>query len=488
MSMQAYPIIRLILRACRLANRMLAQPKRYYSSLLIRPRLTDHYGIHAAQADLDFAIPFLDEDIPLYLDPFMLWMSPSQQDQSLHTGLVNAFNHLGLLAAQGKENQAIATLVIASECDEVGLGTSLTRKGKRIGSDKAKEIISLFRSIPQYQQNGFRHFEEIQFFVEGVSKDRISDISCNFLKSFLIDFTIDQCERLGVPTQLCTVEHVYDYRSNRFVREDGVELPVNPENGSPIIFVPKRWMRFAPWINYDDYYEKHCPQDDISHKPEELTRVKVLNYNRQNYGVVAQYVQAKERSFEDCANDPLFSQIPVTSAKRVFAQIKKLPTGKTDGADTKYENLVGRLLPSLLYPKLDFAQEQARTDDGVSIRDLIFYNTRSTPLLQELMDDYASRQITFEMKNVAEIGRIHFDQINRYLTDDLGKFGVFVTRNPLKRAETARAINLWSGQRKTVITLTDADLEQMVEVFDSKQRDPIDILNKKYVEFRRECP
>lgn len=104
------------------------------------------------------------------------------------------------------------------------------------------------------------------------------------------------------------------------------------------------------------------------------------------------------------------------------------------------------------------------------------------------MDDYASRQVTFEMKNVAEIGRIHFDQINRYLTDDLGKFGVFVTRNPLKRAETARAVNLWAGQRKAVITLTDADLEQMVEVFDSKQRDPIDILNKKYVEFRRECP
>jgi hypothetical protein len=471
-----------------LQSRKLAQLQRRISSLLIRPRLTDYHGIHAAQVDLDFAIPFLDEDIPLYLDPFMLWRSPSQPDQAMHTGLVNAFNHLGLLASQGKENEAIKTLIIASECDEVGLGTSLTRKGKRIGPEKAKEIIDLFKAIPNYQQNGFRHFEEIQFFVEGISKDRISDISCNFLKSFLIDFTIDQCERLGVPTQPCTVDHVYDYRTNKFVREEGVTLPVNPENGSPIILVPKRWMRFAPWINYDDYYEKHCPQDEISHKPEDLTRVKVLSYNRHNYGVVEKYIQAKERSFEDCENDPLFSQIPVTSAKRVFAQIKKLPTGKTDGADTKYENLVGRLLPSLLYPKLDFAQEQARTDDGVSIRDLIFYNTRSVPLLQDLMDEFGSRQITFEMKNVAAIGRIHFDQINRYLTDDLGKFGVFVTRNPLKRAETARAVNLWAGQRKAVVTLTDADLEQMVEVFDSRQRDPIDILNKKYVEFRRECP
>lgn len=456
--------------------------------MLLRPRLTDYYGIHAAQADLDFAIPFLDEDIPLYLDPFLLWRSPSLQDQSMHTGLVNAFNHLGALASSGHANEAIEALTIASECDEVGLGTSLTRKGKRIGREKAREIVDLFKAVPQYQKHGFRHFEEIQFFVEGISKDRISDIASSFLKSFLIDFTIDQCKKLGVPTQLCSIEHVYDYRENKFVSESGITLPVNPENGAPIILVPKRWLRFAPWINYDDYFEKHCPQDEVSHTPENISRVEVLNFNRKNYGLVEAYIQTKERAFEDCKNDPLFSQIPVTSAKRVIAQIKQLPTGKTNGADRKYEELVGRLLPSLLYPQLDFAQEQARTDDGVSIRDLIFYNTRSTPLLQELMDDYGSRQITFELKNVASINRPHVDQLNRYLTDELGKFGVFVTRHPLKKAEMARTVNLWAGQRKAVITLTDADLEQMVQVFESKQRHPLDILNKKYVEFRRACP
>ena len=44
---------------------------------LIRPRLTDHHGIGIPQAQLDFAIPFVDEDIPLYVDPFLLWKSPS---------------------------------------------------------------------------------------------------------------------------------------------------------------------------------------------------------------------------------------------------------------------------------------------------------------------------------------------------------------------------------------------------------------------------
>jgi hypothetical protein len=267
-----------------------------------------------------------------------------------------------------------------------------------------------------------------------------------------------------------------------------VGLPTIPADGRPIVFVPKRWLRFVPWLSYDEYFEKYCPQDEVSHIAEELTRVEVLEYNRDHYGAVDAYIQAKERTFEDCKNDPLFSQIPIISAKRKFATVQKLPTGKEDGADRNYELLLGQLLPSLFYPKLDFAQEQARTDSGVSIRDLIFYNTASTPFLDDIYKSYGSRQITMELKNVEAINRMHIDQLNRYLSDELGQFGVLVTRNPLKRAEFSRTIDLWSGQRKVIVTITDTDIAQMVELFESKQRDPLDVIVKKYNEFRSRCP
>jgi hypothetical protein len=456
--------------------------------VLIRPRLTDHFGILKAQADLDFAIPFLDEDVPFYVDPFLLWRSPSQMDNSLHTGLINAFNHLGALMSKGNEAQAVSTLIAASECDEVGLGASRKRLGKRIGEAKAREILSLFQRVPQYHNSGFRHFEEIQFFVEGISKDRISDICCSFLKSFLIDFTVDQCKALGIPRTAVDVANVYDYRQNLFVIGHGLELPINPLDKKPLLFVPKRWLRFIPWISYEDYFEKYCPQDEISHRPEELTHVVVLNYNVDHFAVVDGYVKAKERTFEDCHNDPLFSQIPIVSAKRKLNLIRKLPTGKEGGADKKYEDAIGQLFPSLLYPHLDFATEQARAESGTSIRDLIFYNTASIPFLQNVHKDYGSQQITFELKNVASIEITHVDQLNRYMTNELGRFGVFVTRHELAKAERQRVIDLWSGQRKAIITLTDDDVDQMVEVFESKQRNPIDVITKKYTEFRSRCP
>jgi len=246
----------------------------------IRPRLTDFHGIYLPQSEVDFAIPFLEEDIPLCVDPFLLWKSPSYQDKSLHGAILNSFNHLAYLAKRGDTDKAISQLVIVSECDEVGLGHSARKKGKRIGEAQAAEIISLFSRVPQYVQRGFTHFEEIQFFVDGISRDRISDFACNFMKSFLIDFTIDQCESLKIPLADCRVAYLYNIDKYAFDENVPLQLPVHPQTGDPIILVPKRWLRFAPWINFDEYFKDYCPRDEIFNPGEDITRVKVLNYNK----------------------------------------------------------------------------------------------------------------------------------------------------------------------------------------------------------------
>ena len=455
--------------------------------MLIRPRFTEYHDVHIPQSELDFAIPFLNEDVPLYVDPFLMWRSPALQDKALHGALLSAFNNLGKIAKKGTRDQAIDQLVVASECDEVGLGNSANRSGKRIGRRLANEILTLFERVEYYRDHGFRHLEEVQLLVSGINKDRISDMACSFLKSFLIDYTHQECRELDIPMQDVVVENVFDHHSFAFASFNA-KLPVHPEDGTAILLTPKRWLRHVPWISFENYFKSHCPQDDIAHEGEELTRVKVLTYNRNNYGVLDSFVRERERTHADCASDPLFVQIPVASARRKLRAIRALPTGKDNRADKKYEDHVAALFASLLYPSLDFAQVQARTDSGVSIRDLIFYNSRTHEFLKEIMDDYGSRQITMEMKNVAKIERTHIDQINRYLHAELGNFGVLITRTELRKAERQRVIDLWSGQRKAIITITDMDVEQMVEVFETKQRAPLDILKKKYVEFRRACP
>jgi PD-(D/E)XK nuclease superfamily len=449
---------------------------------LIRPRLNDYYSLPFTQEEADFAIPFLDDDIPLYVDPFLLWKSPSLQDQSLHASLVSSFNHFGDLAKRGAEHEGADALIRISECQEVGLGSARGKQGKRIGVDTAAEILQLFREIPQIRDRGVRHVEEIQLFVDQIAKDRVSDLACSLLKSFLVDYTIDQCSKHDIPSNEVLIE-IFDHRSKKFKMET-VRLPTNPSSNSPLLLVPKRWLRFSPWINYDDYFtHAHVPDGAMP-----TQRAAVLNFNRENYDMVVTYVQRKELTQADCKNDPLFRPIAVTSAKQKLAELTALPTGTGGKADKRYEDIASQLLASLLYPQLDFAEEQSRTDSGVHIRDLIFYNNRSFDFLRDLYDLYGSRQIVCELKNVAEVEHDHVNQLNRYLKDEFGNFGVLVTRNPLPKRVYRNTIDLWSGQRRCVLAITDTDMDLMVTVFETKQRLPIEVLKRTYIEFSRACP
>jgi hypothetical protein len=454
--------------------------------MLIRPRLNDFYNLPFTQEKVDFAIPFLDEDIPLCVDPFLLWKSPSLQDNSLHTALINSFNHLGYLFNKAKETDAVNMVIKAFECYEVGLGDSKRRIGKPIGEKTAINILLLYKDVPKIAKSGFVHFEEIQLFVDNISKDRISDFTCSFIKSFLIDFTIQQSEKYKIPLKKVKID-IYDYKKHVFSQEE-VNLPQNPENRLPIILVPKRWLRFLPWINYDDFSTNYWPKADIKGLGEFKSRVELLIYNRRNYDVVESYVKAKERQRSDCKNDPLFKPIPVLSTKRKMSTIQNLPTGKGDMADRKYEDNVCPLMASLVYPQLDFADIQSRTDSGVLIRDLIFYNNRSFDFLRDIYDEYDCRQIVMELKNVGTVQREHINQLNRYLKDQFGRFGIIVTRTNPTKAIFQNTIDLWAGQRKCILILSDEDLKLMCQLYKSRQRLPIEVIKKKYIEFTRACP
>jgi len=94
-----------------------------------------------------------------------------------------------------------------------------------------------------------------------------------------------------------------------------------------------------------------------------------------------------------------------------------------------------------------------------------------------------------EMKNVNELRSEHINQLNRYMTDDqLGRFGIVLTRRTPLPKVFRNTIDLWAGQRRCVLILDDNDIELIVTLFESKQRDPVDVLKKKYVEFVRACP
>ncbi len=88
--------------------------------MTVNPRLIDHFDVAFTQDDVPFAIPHLEEDIPLALDPFLLWSSDDPQYRELHERLLAFFRHVAELIEGGREADAARTLLTCSEPRERG--------------------------------------------------------------------------------------------------------------------------------------------------------------------------------------------------------------------------------------------------------------------------------------------------------------------------------------------------------------------------------
>jgi hypothetical protein len=336
---------------------------------VVNPRLVDYFGLNFTQDDVDFAIPHLQEDISLYLDPFLLWKSDRADYRGLHSQLLAFFEQLRTDVLAGRKLKARQSLLECRETRELGLGYALgTKKGSAIGPELAERILSIYEEIPQIQQSGLTHVEVIGLVVPKVAEDRLSDISAAVLKHFLIDFTRTRASLLKIPTKRFQLSSVYDH-DRRLWRPVTADLPYNPYDDSPLLFAPLDLLRHLPWINYEDYYGSAFVRHVLppGTRTRKVKKEEVLAHNRRRFSEVERYVADRERRADSCEPTPLFDPLKLATLRKKFAELRALPIGKKDGSDKRYEQLAHELLQSLLYPELEFAAAQVRTVSGAHI-------------------------------------------------------------------------------------------------------------------------
>jgi hypothetical protein len=456
---------------------------------IVNPRLSDVFSLVIRQDEVDFVIPHLREDLPLYLDPFLLWKSDDPEYRRLHADLLGFVDEVRKHAVDGRATRASMLLSEVSEPVELGLGYAAgTKRGSALGPGTIDGIVRTFQQVPQLQAAGLDHLEVLSLLVPGIAEDRISDLTASVIKRWLTEFTERRCEDWGIPT---TRRRLLGWDAAALDwRPFDARLPYNPSDGSPILLAPLSLLRRLPWINYGDYYRTAYAPLVLppGRAGGAVAKQDVLAYNRAHFDTVRGYVAEREAAADACAPDPLFTPLRLATVKKKVSEIKALPTGRDNGADKKFEEFAFDVLSSVLYPELDLAGQQERTISGAHIRDVIFHNDGKTPFLTDLRDQYGARQLVFELKNVAELDTEHVNQLYRYLDDeDMGRLGVLVARNPPKTRVQRNIVDLHSSKRRAVLCLDDSDLDLMVALLDSGRR-PIEALRKKYVEFTRRLP
>ena len=150
------------------------------------PKFSRVFQLHKSQAELDFVDVALDTDSRLFVDPFSISQRQDRWSQSAHQTLITFFQTVVDEIRAGNHERALALLRHLHEPNETRLGYSRRRpQGSGIGNEQAVEFFEALRDSAAVQTGFLTSLEESELMVDGVSFDRISDLTTNVIRSHL---------------------------------------------------------------------------------------------------------------------------------------------------------------------------------------------------------------------------------------------------------------------------------------------------------------
>ena len=134
--------------------------------------------------------------------------------------------------------------------------------------------------------------------IEGISRDKISDLTTNIIRKHLEEYTEEQCLLHGIPTRRVALAPFYSADTNSWTN-DYLNLPI--AQGRPILFVPKVIARYDLAYDHQKYYQ-HSVLDYL--QAEALTAGSSLVHTLKN-GRRVVYKKDIEAQFR-CTKENLF--------------------------------------------------------------------------------------------------------------------------------------------------------------------------------------
>jgi len=174
----------------------------------------------------------LINDMPLFVDPFLLFNSEKPEYQTIHQ---NVINYLLFLQEQAEKYPTPPSGMLSSwylfpEVKQTWLGFSLEgNDGRGLGRDFAlnlhRGLQSIFKDFGKETITRSSHLEKLCLISPQVGRDKISDFATNFIKKYLLEYTAtfaseylepEQCRKFAVPK----VEFNYEtntWRSREYI-------------------------------------------------------------------------------------------------------------------------------------------------------------------------------------------------------------------------------------------------------------------------------
>jgi len=201
----------------------------------------------------------LINDIPLFIDPFLLFNSKYPTYKQLHDNIIKYLRFLRQKSVAGMVNDGLLSLWYTfPEVRQTWFGFSQAgNKGSGLGMDFARalnrNLNTIFSNFGNEKVTRGSHLEKLCLIREGVGRDNISDFTTNLIKEFLLEYTQSFAGEHLRPEfrRQFTIEKVrFNYDTESW-ESDSFELP--HYDGDYVLLSPKNILtRDDIWINKDD--------------------------------------------------------------------------------------------------------------------------------------------------------------------------------------------------------------------------------------------
>lgn len=165
----------------------------YFSSVFqIQRKTVEDYGA--------FDISLFN-DLPLFVDPFLLFNSERNDYAELHEQIITYLRFLKDISTSGDLTQPLIDAWFRfPEVHQNWLGFTTTGNrgsglGRKFAIALAKNLHQVFRDFGSEQVTRSSHLEKLCLIGAGVGRDNISDFTTNLIKKFLLEFTQDFCRQ-----------------------------------------------------------------------------------------------------------------------------------------------------------------------------------------------------------------------------------------------------------------------------------------------------
>lgn len=305
----------------------------------VDPQLLTKYG--------GFNVSLIN-DLPLFIDPFLLFGSKKTEYQTVHKSILKYLTFLKEKSEAGITSFAqVKSWYLFPEVKQNWLGYSIVGNGgsglgDKFGRALSSSIHIVFDDLGKERITQSSHLEKAGLFQIGVGRDNISDFTTNLSKQFLLEYTEKFAKENIDPKFLrkVNVQKVYfDYDLERWMPRE-YELPFLFDDY--VLLTPRDILtKDENWINANDlrgdfhsicgsipndqlrreiynYFLKHLPKKEKNKQntQKELT-LAIHETVKQFPEIIKWYIKEKEENGEGARKS---SEQKVTDAEAIFIQ------------------------------------------------------------------------------------------------------------------------------------------------------------------------